>query len=111
MKSGALCVRRSPRRNAEVVIHPRNRYRGAQAPPTHRKCYPVIAQWFVGVFAKPARELLRLSPSVTLPGGFQMTRTLGAALGAVIVLLFFASLTFEQNRVVSFVRAAAISHR
>jgi len=95
--------------NAEVVIHPRNRYRGAQATPTRRKCYPVIAQWFVGVFGRPARELLRLSPSVTLE--VFMTRTLGAALGAVIVLLFFASLTFEQNRVVSFVRAAAISHR
>jgi hypothetical protein len=40
-----------------------------------------------------------------------MTRTLGAALGAVVVLLFFASLTFEQNRVMAFVRASAISHK
>jgi hypothetical protein len=40
-----------------------------------------------------------------------MTRTFGAALGVVIVLLFFASLTFEQNRVVSAARAAAISRK
>jgi hypothetical protein len=38
-----------------------------------------------------------------------MTRTFGAALGVVIVLLFFASLNFEQNRVVSLdARAAAV---
>jgi hypothetical protein len=40
-----------------------------------------------------------------------MTRTFGAALGVVVILLFFASLTFEQNRVVSFARAAAVSHK
>ena len=40
-----------------------------------------------------------------------MTRTLGAALGAVIVLLFFASLTFEQNRVLTMARATVGSHR
>jgi hypothetical protein len=40
-----------------------------------------------------------------------MTRTFGAALGVVVVLLFFASLTSEQNRVASFVRAAAVSHK
>jgi hypothetical protein len=39
-----------------------------------------------------------------------MTRTFGAALGVVVVLLFFATLTFEQNRVVSIARAAALSH-
>ncbi len=38
-----------------------------------------------------------------------MTRTFGAALGVVVVLLFFASLTVEQNRVVSLdARAAAV---
>lgn len=40
-----------------------------------------------------------------------MTRTLGAALGVVVVLLFFASLTIEQNRVVSIARATIGSHR
>jgi hypothetical protein len=35
----------------------------------------------------------------------EMTRTLGAALGVVVVLLFFASLTIEQNRVLSMARA------
>jgi hypothetical protein len=40
-----------------------------------------------------------------------MTRTLGAALGAAIVLLFFASLTIEQNRVLTIARAAVGSHR
>jgi hypothetical protein len=34
-----------------------------------------------------------------------MTRTVGAALGVVVVLLFFASLTVEQNRVVQMARA------
>ncbi len=34
-----------------------------------------------------------------------MTRTLGAALGAVVVLLFFASLNVEQTRVVAMARA------
>jgi hypothetical protein len=40
-----------------------------------------------------------------------MTRTLGAALGVVIILLFFASLTMEQNRVVSVARAAAMARK
>jgi len=40
-----------------------------------------------------------------------MTRTFGAALGVVVVLLFFASLTVEQNRVVGFARAAAVSRK
>jgi hypothetical protein len=40
-----------------------------------------------------------------------MTRTFGAALGVVVVLLFFASLTFEQNRAVSFARAAAVARK
>jgi hypothetical protein len=40
-----------------------------------------------------------------------MTRTFGAALGVVVVLLFFASLSFEQNRVVSFARAAAVPNK
>jgi hypothetical protein len=40
-----------------------------------------------------------------------MTRTLGAALGVAIVLLFFASLTFEQNRVLTIARATMSSHR
>jgi hypothetical protein len=42
---------------------------------------------------------------------YAMTRTLGAALGVAIVLLFFASLTFEQNRVLTIARSAAASHR
>ena len=41
----------------------------------------------------------------------EMTRTLGAALGVVVVLLFFASLTFEQNRVVSMARATEGWHK
>jgi hypothetical protein len=40
-----------------------------------------------------------------------MTRTVGAALGVVVVLLFFASLTMEQNRVVSIARATIGSHK
>jgi hypothetical protein len=40
-----------------------------------------------------------------------MTRTFGAALGVVIVLLFFASLTVEQNRVVAVARAAAVPQK
>lgn len=40
-----------------------------------------------------------------------MTRTFGAALGVVIVLLFFASLTFEQNRVLTMARATVGSHK
>jgi len=38
-------------------------------------------------------------------------RTFGAALGVVIILLFFASLTIEQNRVLSIARATVGSHR
>ena len=40
-----------------------------------------------------------------------MTRTFGAAIGVVVVLLFFASLTFEQNRVTSFARTAAVARK
>ena len=40
-----------------------------------------------------------------------MTRTLGAAIGFAFVLLFFASLTFEQTRVLTIARAAVGSHR
>jgi hypothetical protein len=40
-----------------------------------------------------------------------MTRTFGAALGVVVVLLFFASLTSEQNRVVSMARATIGWHK
>ena len=40
-----------------------------------------------------------------------MTRTFGAALGVVIVLLFFASLNFEQNRALTMARATVGSHR
>jgi hypothetical protein len=41
-----------------------------------------------------------------------MTRTFGAALGVVVVLLFFASLNFEQNRIVALdARAAAVAHK
>jgi len=32
-----------------------------------------------------------------------VTRTVGAAIGLIAVLLFFASLTFEQNRAVSLI--------
>jgi hypothetical protein len=38
-------------------------------------------------------------------------RTFGAALGVLFVLLFFASLTIEQNRVLSIARASVGSHR
>jgi len=38
-------------------------------------------------------------------------RTFGAALGVLFVLLFFASLTLEQNRVLSIARATVGSHR
>jgi hypothetical protein len=41
----------------------------------------------------------------------EMTRTFGAALGVVVVLLFFASLTVEQNRVVSMARATIGWHK
>jgi hypothetical protein len=40
-----------------------------------------------------------------------MTRTVGAAIGVVVVLLFFASLTIEQNRVLTIARATVGSHR
>jgi hypothetical protein len=42
---------------------------------------------------------------------YAMTRTFGAAIGVVIVLLFFASLTFEQNRALTLARATVSSHR
>jgi len=35
-----------------------------------------------------------------------MTRTLGAAIGAVLMLLFFATLNNEHNRVLSMARAS-----
>ncbi len=38
-------------------------------------------------------------------------RTFGAALGVLFVLLFFASLTLEQNRVLQIARATVGSHR
>jgi hypothetical protein len=41
----------------------------------------------------------------------KVTRTVGAALGLVAVLLFFASLTFEQNRVGSLIARAATTAR
>ncbi len=34
-----------------------------------------------------------------------MSRTIGAAIGAVLMLLFFATLTSEHNRVLSMARA------
>jgi hypothetical protein len=40
-----------------------------------------------------------------------MTRTFGAALGVVVVLLFFASLTIEQNRVLQMARATVGWHK
>ncbi len=40
-----------------------------------------------------------------------MTRTLGAALGVVVVVLFFASLNVEQNRVVAMARAVVGSQK
>ena len=40
-----------------------------------------------------------------------MTRTLGAALGVVVVLIFFASLNVEQNRVVAMARAVVGSQK
>jgi hypothetical protein len=36
---------------------------------------------------------------------YQMSRTIGAAIGAVLMLLFFATLTSEHNRVLSMARA------
>jgi hypothetical protein len=41
----------------------------------------------------------------------KVTRTVGAALGAVVVLLFFASLTLEQDRVVSLIARATTAAR
>jgi hypothetical protein len=42
----------------------------------------------------------------------KLTRTVGAAIGLIAVLLFFASLTLEQNRVVSLIsRATSTAHR
>lgn len=40
-----------------------------------------------------------------------MTRTLGAALGVVVVLIFFASLNVEQNRVVAMARAVVSAQK
>ena len=40
-----------------------------------------------------------------------MTRTLGAAIGVAVILLFFAALTFEENRMLTMARAAVGSHR
>jgi len=75
------------------------------------KRYQVSAQEFAGAFTKSARQLLHVYRSYHYREVYEMTRTLGAALGVVIVLLFFASLTFEQNRVVAVARAAALSHK
>ena len=41
----------------------------------------------------------------------KVTRTVGAALGLVAVLLFFASLTIEQNRVGSLIARATTTAR
>jgi hypothetical protein len=42
----------------------------------------------------------------------KVTRTVGAALGLIAVLLFFASLTLEQNRAMSLIsRAVQSAHR
>ncbi len=37
----------------------------------------------------------------------KLTRTLGAALGLIAVLLFFASLTLQQGRVTTFITGGA----
>lgn len=53
-----------------------------------------------------------ISTSFNLVEVYAMTRTFGAAIGVVIVLLFFASLTFEQNRVLAMTRATTVgAHR
>jgi hypothetical protein len=42
----------------------------------------------------------------------KVTRTVGAALGLIAVLLFFASLTLEQNRAMTLIsRAVQSAHR
>ena len=42
----------------------------------------------------------------------KITRTVGAALGLIAVLLFFASLTMEQNRAMSLIsRPVQSAHR
>jgi hypothetical protein len=41
----------------------------------------------------------------------KFTRTVGAALGLIAVLLFFASLTLEQNRAVSLISRATQTAR
>lgn len=41
----------------------------------------------------------------------KLTRTLGAALGLIAVLLFFASLTLEQGRVMSLIARASSAAR
>jgi hypothetical protein len=58
-----------------------------------------------------ARSLLNFLQYQSLWRCNAMTRTFGAALGVAIVLLFFASLTFEQNRVLSIARTTTSSHR
>jgi hypothetical protein len=40
-----------------------------------------------------------------------MTRTVGAAIGFVIVILFFASLTVGQDRALPTARTTIVSHR
>jgi hypothetical protein len=59
----------------------------------------------------PARSLLDQTLSFNEQEVYPMTRTVGAAIGAVVVLLFFASLTIEQNRALTLARAPIASHR
>jgi hypothetical protein len=50
-------------------------------------------------------------PVTTKEDPMKLTRTLGAALGFIAVLLFFASLTLEQDRVASLIARATQSAR
>ena len=59
----------------------------------------------------PARSLLDPHLSFNELEVYPMTRTVGAAIGVVVVLLFFASLTIEQNRALTLARAPIASHR
>jgi hypothetical protein len=48
-----------------------------------------------------------LSPSIVKSlEVYKMTRTIGAAIGAVLMFLFFATLNNEHNRVLSMARAS-----
>jgi hypothetical protein len=99
------------RATVKLVIQRRIRQPRALSGSTNTRGYRT-GQQRLPLFDSTGTPVARLHPHTkTLWRCNAMTRTLGAAIGAAVVLLFFASLTFEQNRVLTIARAAVGSHR